>query len=532
MEEEMEMEMEMEIEAVLDVREIDLNYEFDAARFFDFTSEESPVEAREAELWFESAPSYPPSPFVTKLVIREESLLENVTTSPKCDEDTNTLHESDPENMMALGFSAVCTINKGNEGTKGGISAHIQKILQNALNKPFQLTSGLTTYNHLPSDRLKTRSKSVKPVPRSSTLMKPTASQLAKQNRPTQVATSRQVMEMPNRHFFSNLIIGSFSQSCFSILVLFCRFQRLQVLNSNRSLGNSSVVESQAAKRQKLEGGLLHKVEEVKQQITLVHKAPKKDGTKDRNAIITKLRLTIPREPELETAHRAQRIRPKNDTEEEHVTSVTHRFKARPLNRKILEAPSFPLPKKSFPKLPEFQEFHLKTQKRAVHLSSAVFSSSTHTNAVDKGFEKPCTISANGNETREARRPIFTDATSQDVCDKKYNFKARPLNRKIFSSKGDIGVFRNIKRETTVPMEFNFHTEKRVPQNPPIELFSKLSLTAELQLSNGSQMTSSRPTFTSTKVILGSKENRLTSFQPENEVRVVISASPSFPTIL
>ncbi|KAG4117361.1 hypothetical protein ERO13_D12G225500v2 [Gossypium hirsutum] len=470
MEEEMEMEMEMEIEAVLDVREIDLNYEFDAARFFDFTSEESPVEAREAELWFESAPSYPPSPFVTKLVIREESLLENVTTSPKCDEDTNTLHESDPENMMALGFSAVCTINKGNEGTKGGISAHIQKILQNALNKPFQLTSGLTTYNHLPSDKLKTRPKSVKPVPRSSTLMKPTASQLAKQNRPTQVATSR--------------------------------FQKLLVLNSNRSLGNSSVVESQAAKRQKLEGGLLHKVEEVKQQTTLVHKAPKKDGAKDRNAINTKLRLTIPREPELETAHRAQRIRPKNDTEEEHVTSVTHRFKARPLNRKILEAPSLPLPKKSVPKLPEFQEFHLKTQERAVHLSSAVFSSSTHTNAVDKGFEKPCIISANGNETREARRPSFMDATSQDVCDKKYNFKARPLNRKIFSSKGDIGVFRNIKRETTVPMEFNFHTEKRVPQNPPIELFSKLSLTAELQPSNGSQMTSSRPTFTSTKVIL------------------------------
>nr|KJB51995.1 hypothetical protein B456_008G241500 [Gossypium raimondii] len=462
--------MEMEIEAVLDLREIDLNYEFDAARFFDFTSEESPVEAREAELWFESAPSYPPSPFVTKLVIREESLLENVTTSPKCDEDTNTLHESDPENMMALGFSAVCTINKGNEGTKGGISAHIQKILQNALNKPFQLTSGLTTYNHLPSDKLKTRPKSVKPVPRSSTLMKPTASQLAKQNRPTQVATSR--------------------------------FQKLLVLNSNRSLGNSSVVESQAAKRQKLEGGLLHKVEEVKQQTTLVHKAPKKDGTKDRNAINTKLRLTIPREPELETAHRAQRIRPKNDTEEEHVTSVTHRFKARPLNRKILEAPSLPLPKKSVPKLPEFQEFHLKTQERAVHLSSAVFSSSTHTNAVDKGFEKPCIISANGNETREARRPSFMDATSQDVCDKKYNFKARPLNRKIFSSKGDIGVFRNIKRETTVPMEFNFHTEKRVPQNPPIELFSKLSLTAELQPSNGSQMTSSRPTFTSTKVIL------------------------------
>lgn len=45
-------------------------------------------------------------------------------------------------------------------------------------------------------------------------------------------------------------------------MILFCRFQKLQVLNSNRSLGNSSVAESQAAKRQKLEGGLLHKVHE------------------------------------------------------------------------------------------------------------------------------------------------------------------------------------------------------------------------------------------------------------------------------
>lgn len=61
MEEEMEMDTEMEIEPVFEVREVDLEYEFDAARFFDFTREESPAEAREAELWLESAPSYPPS---------------------------------------------------------------------------------------------------------------------------------------------------------------------------------------------------------------------------------------------------------------------------------------------------------------------------------------------------------------------------------------------------------------------------------------------------------------------------------------
>ncbi|XWS49839.1 hypothetical protein CRYUN_Cryun12cG0037500 [Craigia yunnanensis] len=476
----------MEIEPVFEVREIDLDYEFDAVWFFDFTREESPAEAREAELWFESAPSYPPSPFVSKLVLREESLLENVTTSPKCKEveDTSTLLENDSENVMALEFSAMDATNGGNEGNNRGIFIYIQKLLQKALNQPFQLTTGLTTYNHIPNDKLKAKSKSVKPfMPRSSTLTKPTVSQLAKQNRPPQVATSR--------------------------------FQKLQVLNSDGSLGNSSVVESQAAKRQKLEGGLSRKVDELKQQTTLVHKAPTRDGTVDRNTINTKLKLTIPREPELETAHRAQRIRSKNGTEQEHVTSVTHRFKARPLNRKILEAPSLPLPKKSIPKLPEFQEFHLKTSERAVQLSSVVSSSSFQTNDADKGSEEPCTIYANCNGTRQARRPSAMDATRQDACDTTYNFKARPLNKKVFSSKGDIGVFRNIKRDTTVPMEFNFHTEKRVLQNPPVELFSKLSLTSELQPSNGSPMKLPRPTFISQV----SKENRWNSFQPEHEMR-------------
>ncbi|XVE64960.1 hypothetical protein DITRI_Ditri07aG0143600 [Diplodiscus trichospermus] len=472
----MEEEMEMDIEPVFEVREIDLDYEFDAARFFDFTREESPAEAREAELWFASAPSCPHSPFVTKLILREGSLLENVTTSPKCKEvedttHTSTLLDNDSENAMALEFSDMGAANRGNEENNRGLFTCIQKALQKAQNQPFQLTRGLTTYNYIPKDKLKDKSKSAKlPMLRSSTLMKPTVSQSAKQNRPPQVATSR--------------------------------FQKLQVLNTERSLGNSSVVESQAAKRQKLDGGLARRVDVVKHQSTLVHKAPRRDGTVDRNTINTKLKLTIPREPELETAHRAQRIRFKNVTEQEHVKSVTHRFKARPLNRKILEAPSLPLPKKSIPKLPEFQEFHLKTSERAVQLSLAVSSSSFQTNDADKGSAKPCTSSANCDGTREARRPSATDATRQDACETKYNFKAHPLNKKIFSSKGEIGVFRNIKRETTVPMEFNFHREKRVLQNPPIELFSKLSLTSELQPSNGSQMKLPRSTFISTKVLL------------------------------
>lgn len=57
----MEMEEDMEVEQVFVAHEIDLDYEYDAARYFDFTREETPAEAREAECWFESAKSYPPS---------------------------------------------------------------------------------------------------------------------------------------------------------------------------------------------------------------------------------------------------------------------------------------------------------------------------------------------------------------------------------------------------------------------------------------------------------------------------------------
>ncbi|KAL4334190.1 hypothetical protein GQ457_07G009790 [Hibiscus cannabinus] len=467
------MEEEMEIEPVFEVREIDLDYEFDAVQFFDFTREESPSESRDAELWFESLPSYPPSPFVTKLILGEENLMENVTTPAKYKEADaiSILQENDSENEMDLEFSSM---NATKRGSSRGIFTSIQKVLQKVLIQSFQLTTGLATSNHVSTDEPKAKPKGTELyMPRSSTLMKSTASQLAKQNHPAQVATSR--------------------------------FKKVQVPNGNRSIGHASVVESQAAKRQKLDGGLTRKVDEVKQQLTLVHKAPKKDGTAHRNTINTKPKLTVPRQPELRTAHRAQRTLPKNGAEQGDVTSAMHKFKARPLNRKILEAPALPLLKKSVPKLPEFQEFHLKTSERALQLSSAVSSSTFRKDDYDKGPVKPCTDSANSYGTREDRR--------LHACDTKYNIKAHPLNKKIFSGKGDKGFFGNNKRETTVPTEFNIHIERRLPQNPPTELFSKLSLMSELQPSKGSQMKLPCPT-------KGLKENTLVSFQPEHEISI------------
>ncbi|XP_031258845.1 protein TPX2 [Pistacia vera] len=359
---------------------------------------------------------------------------------------------------------------------------------------------GLKFYDHMSTDKVKTKAKPAKTfTPRISTLMKPTASQLAKQNKAAQVGNSR--------------------------------YQMLPVQNGERSLCNSSLVESQAPKRQKLEGGHLRKVADDKLQTNFVHKTPKKDGTFDKNSVLAKLKLTVPREPDLETAHRAQRTRPKNIIEQENDMAAAHRFKARPLNRKILKAPTLSIPKKSAPKLPEFQEFHLKTLERAMQQTSSVPSSIHHYTASDKESDKPSTFFVAGNGNRDFGRtaPTFTGTSSmsaprKDVHHIVHSFKARPLNRKIFSSKGDIGVFRNSKRETTVPMEFNFQSGKRVQPNVPIDLFSKLSLTSELQPNNGSQLKLPRPTFMAMK---GSKENRLISFQPEYETAHLVKEKSS-----
>ncbi|XP_021901890.1 protein TPX2-like isoform X2 [Carica papaya] len=499
------MEEEMEIEPVFEVREIDLDYEFDAVGWFDLKRAESPAEAREAELWFESAKSYPPSPFVAKLFLREDVSLGNIKTSPESKDGQETTALLNDGNVR--GLSAEFSHRDGSNrdcGMHRGIFTNLQSgNLQKVLNQPAESSRGLTCISNIPHNKLNGKSKSGAKtfLTRSSTLMKPTASQLAKQNH------SRMLQKIK----FSPISCVT-KKSGKHTLGASLRFQTLLAQNGERSLCNSSTAESQAAKRQKLEGGVLCKVADAKQQVTFVHKVPKKDVTVDKTSMLARMKITVPREPDLETAQRSHRIRSKDATELVSLPPAARRFKARPLNRKILEAPSLPLPKKSTPRLPEFQEFHLKTSERAMQHSSAVSSSSL--NAFDKGSERPSNTSVVDKGSRENRRPTAVDASHQDSCYVKYNFKARPLNKKILTSKGDIGIFRNSKRETTVP-EFNFHTEKRVNQNLPIDLFSKLSLTSQVQPNNGPQLKLSRPACISMK---GSKENILNSFQAGHEV--------------
>ncbi|XP_010455620.1 PREDICTED: protein TPX2-like [Camelina sativa] len=438
----MEMETETETETetesdedmdtdmmVFEVTEIDLEYEFDAARWFDFTREELALESRAAELWFQTAQSYPPSPFAVKLFMREEVLSEDKTEPLSKSEEVGEV---------------TADVNETGNGTRSGVFTFIQG---GTLNKDTNesLHKGPTFSNRTPSDKLKYRPKSsIRPIPRSSTLMKPTASLLAKLDN--------------------------------------TRIQRQVDESKEKGLFPSTGSEMQSAKRQKLEGGLLRKVAEVTQETNLVHKAHKKDL--DKNSLHARMKITVPQEPDFATSHRANRIRHRIDAKLEQDSTSVYRFKARPLNRKIFEAPSLPIRKKSTPKLPEFQEFRLKTSERALQHSY-------QGNNNRKESDKPNTTAYLDGVNREPRRPRAMDTPKDD--DRKHLFKAPPLNNKILSSGQDIGIFTKSKRETTTPVGFRFHSERRAQPNLPTDLFSKLSLSSELQQNNGSHSRFAQP---------------------------------------
>ncbi|XP_073042946.1 protein TPX2-like isoform X1 [Primulina eburnea] len=472
-------EQDEEMECTFTVYEIDLDYEFDAARFFDFTRLESPLEARQAEVWFHSAGSYPPSPFVANFVPRDEMLMENLCTSPKSKgvENMNPAEcVSDVEDEEVI--SVVDTNNRDFDGKAYGTFNSLQIGSRTKLqNSSKNLPSGYTKSK--PYTKLLTKKPS---FPRTSTLLKPTASQLAKQNHPPQTgyASAR-----------SNTSVEKMDKSSV------CTFG----------------IENHAAKRQKLEGGLLRKVVDAEQpqQISFVHKVPKQDGITNH----TKTRITIPREPDLETSHRSLKTRPKTSKESENGTSTVRRFKALPLNRKILEAPSL-LPKRSIPVMPNFQEFHLKTSERAMLHKSVAPKLSVPGHQSYKASHKYSTDITTDQGNREPERPIHVNASRPEVCESSCGFKAVPLNMKILTSKGTFGVFRNSKKDTTVPMEFNFQTEKRFNHNPPIELFNKLSLAPETQQTANHESKLPRSNSTSAK---GSKENRWGCFQKGNEIK-------------
>ncbi|CAL9777041.1 unnamed protein product [Musa acuminata subsp. burmannicoides] len=196
-----------------------------------------------------------------------------------------------------------------------------------------------------------------------------------------------------------------------------------------------------------------------------------------------KLTLTRPKNPEFETAHRVRAVRNKSSAElEEEMLAKIPKFKARPLNKKIFEAPSFPALPKSVPQPPIFQEFHLKTMDRAnqhTETSSVVSSIDGSVQNQNKPFRLTEPRPPHLETSLRARPPMIKSTQELELEDleKIPKFKARPLNKKILESKGEIGLFCNPKPQITITEEFHFATNERLgPPAAVVQLFDKAGI--------------------------------------------------------
>ncbi|XP_044506608.1 uncharacterized protein LOC123226166 [Mangifera indica] len=385
-------EFEME-EFMVDEFVLDFDYEFDAPQYFDFSQPETFEETTETERWFESAASYHPSSFI-----------------PNSDWRYDIPEDGGSDNSDSRSVSSV--------GANTDASSR-----------------GLDFCNHMDQDIPKSKTKSViKSLSRSSTLMKPTASYLAKQI---------QTQEVNSKQFLG-------------------RFQKLYGKMDKSQ--NSYLIENLATKRQKLEAGYLCKVSHLKHRAFTLHKVPNKAGDLGVIMVYARSKVTTPREPNLKTANRAQKHRSKvNAGSAEHAKTNAYTFQARHSNRKIFKSPASPLIKKSTLRLIESQEFQLRTSERARQHAHNSVATRHNYNSVSQ------------NETKYSIRLNSVYAQKEEKCAVTQKAKSHHCKK---LNKGEIGVLQKIKQGTIFPMEFDIPEDKTFLNQPPIELLQKLSLSS------------------------------------------------------
>ncbi|KAJ1257786.1 hypothetical protein BS78_10G022800 [Paspalum vaginatum] len=368
--------------------QVDLDYEFDAPTWFDLARDEAPAASAAAQAWFASAPSYPPSPLIAKMLAEDLGFQTFRSIA-----DTDAAHCSTASHECSSVAEQKTHWVEGQRPCNGA-SKHTRQLVCRTTMKPTSL--------------------------RGSTLMKPTASQLARQNR--------------------QLEAKKLTQSKKSIGV-----------RSEGSTISSNDCTYQSAKRQRLENGHLNKAAATANQHEFIHKNHEKNGmnhTLDRPTGLPKLRVTIPREPELATKLRAERSRV---------------LRSVPTNSKQLN-------QGVAPSASTVQAVSTKKVVQPLRGSGHQHSSKHH-----DGF-RPNVAAWKSKPERHLNNNV--DQKPEDCRGDLFKFKARPLDRKILASKGDVGVFRCAKRNTTVPKEFNLSKGRKGNPAPLSELFNKLSLTA------------------------------------------------------
>ncbi|KAI4322700.1 hypothetical protein L6164_022370 [Bauhinia variegata] len=504
---------------------IDETYEFSAPRFFDFILGESEEDMCKAELWFETALSYAPSPFMPKIKAGRSIVVESLCDFSDADKMQKT---SGTSNTGPTPCNEAEEDAPGTEGraSSGGASVQIGK-------------DACTHNSPVASQRTVAGGASVEVGKDACTPNPPVASQkTASATNSKKQQTAKKIAGLVKNPTAMKTKSQRQSSAMKNPSAMRSKAQLKSSAVKSSATGISHLAqENQAIKRQKLEGGRTRQILNVKPQI-LPHKS--KPGSTTKNASVSssstskthkedrkiyvretptpasvpfvsmaemmkrfqsstrdlslpnansslsqmkpKLTLTRPKEPEFETSQRARSVRMKSSAElEEEMMAKMPKFKARPLNKKILQAPALPPVPRSTPKPPEFREFHLETMSRAHQDADSTSVASTEVSYQGNPWKPHLTEPKTPLlQTSLRARPAKVKSSleiEQEELEKIPKFKARPLNKKIFESKGDIGIFCHAKKHVTQPQEFHFATNDRIPPPASVaDLFAKLSL--------------------------------------------------------
>ncbi|MCO5568334.1 hypothetical protein L7F22_022033 [Adiantum nelumboides] len=506
---------------------IDLKYEFCAPHFFDFCAGETEEEAAAAERWFSRAVGHPPSPLVGKIKSVQE--LSSGCSLEEYIEVQKLIARVTPElsNMMD-----VVSDNAGNGSTNAAESTGLlSKKLELSLKENGGASNEHSTeepctpkeqfperFVELQSTKaLMNTGRNIPSKYNRPELHKQAVTKNIHNLAQSQLPTAKRCLTGPQKFDETHAAKKQKLEGGRS-----CQLLKENVLNTKMAQAAPTLTisqqfrmnaEKQACKRQKLEGGRFGQVMHTKTpraapSLTVPHEfnfhtekrahIHKETGhcslesqaqssslpyipiaemvqrfqmnllgefmSQDKIALSRKrcLRLTHPKEPMLGTSMRARPPSVKSfaEQEEEILASML-----KPSSTfQILEGPTLPPPARSTPHLPEFQEFNLKTMERALMHQHAL--PPMETLGCIENRERLCI----SREELDIERPLRFKSTrelEQDLA-RLPKFKARPLDKRIFSSRGDVGVYTVPKRQATIPKEFQFATDLRAEQHDAI----------------------------------------------------------------
>lgn len=523
---------------------VDEAYEFSAPRFYDFTVGETEEEVRKAEMWFESACSYAPSPFMMRIKTGRSVQLDTVCDFSEGEQQIQKASETSESKLTCdiANESSLEGEKQSRSQAEGCMLTEVTKVVTaNVLNKeptpilinpstdekitPTQVGAGVSTpapqTNSLKNNSLKTTDSRKQQTARKIASLIKNPSELksklqlqqsqAKSNKPpTSVRRDTKVkssVETPNfiqenQAVKRQKLEGGKSRQILNFKPHVLPHKPRPGLNDNSSNLCPSTTKTRKEDRKMY-------VRETAEPFVSMAEMMRKFQSNTREMSLSrissslsqadpaetlqrkvKLKLTRPKEPEFETAQRVRSVKIKSSAElEEEMMVKMPKFKARPLNKKILEAPNLPAIPRSTPQLPVFKEFHLETMTRAhqtAETSTVASTESSLNNHQWNPHHLTAPKSPHLQTSLRARPPKIKsyEELEKEELEKIPKFKARPLNKKIFESKGELGMFCNTKKQITVPQEFHFAIDERIPPPPPTsvaDMFDKLSLHSETQ---------------------------------------------------